>query len=426
MYLQDIYHNIFKPKTSTDKKISIKHLLKSKGGQNVASLGFVSLFTDISSEMITAIIPLYLTTSIGLSYVGYGFFEGAYQAFSSIFRLWGGQISDKGTKHKKVAIFGYGLSTLTRLGLYLSVFISRSLAIPNLLIDRIGKGIRVAPRDAMISLSVNDNELATAYGIHRTLDTIGALIGPLIAFVILLATPGSYDTVFFISFIAGIVGLSILIITTKQPSQQTKKVKTVNTNETKITNLFKQKEIKNLLLAVGLLNIVTISDPLVFLYIFRNSTLKLAEFPLLFSAVAVTFLLLATPIGKLSDKYGRKNIFIFGYFFLGISYLILANISVSPISIAFALMSLGVFYACTDGVIAAIASSLVDKDDKGKMLGLTSMTISICKMIATVLFGYSWQYLKNGALSLNVFTILLIVAILLTRKLIQNPSQVTT
>ncbi|MFE2534369.1 MFS transporter [Streptomyces sp. NPDC059371] len=180
-------------------------------GPTVLALGTVSLITDVSSEMVTAVLPLYLVAGLGLSPLGFGLLDGIYNGFSALVRLAGGHLADRGGgRHKWVAGAGYALSaackplllvaqTLTPIGLVLAA-------------DRTGKGLRTAPRDALISLSSSPGTRGRAFGVHRAMDTAGALLGPLVAFLILRATVDGYDAVFTVSFCVAVVGVLVLVL----------------------------------------------------------------------------------------------------------------------------------------------------------------------------------------------------------------------
>ncbi|MGD1217768.1 MFS transporter [Streptomyces krungchingensis] len=177
----------------------------------VLALGTVSLITDVSSEMVTAVLPLYLVAGLGLSPLGFGLLDGIYNGFSALVRLVGGHLADRGGgRHKWVAGAGYALSaackplllvatSLTPIGLILAA-------------DRTGKGLRTAPRDALISLSSTPENRGRAFGVHRAMDTAGALFGPLVAFLILRTTVDGYDAVFTVSFCVAAVGVLVLVL----------------------------------------------------------------------------------------------------------------------------------------------------------------------------------------------------------------------
>ncbi|MFI1762940.1 MFS transporter [Streptomyces sp. NPDC020800] len=177
----------------------------------VLALGTVSLVTDVSSEMVTAVLPLYLVTGLGLSPLGFGLLDGIYNGFSALVRLAGGHLADRGGgRHKWVAGLGYGVSALCKPLL----LVAHSLTPIGLILaaDRTGKGLRTAPRDALISLSSTPGTRGRSFGVHRAMDTAGALLGPLVAFLILRATVDGYDAVFTVSFCVAVLGVLVLVL----------------------------------------------------------------------------------------------------------------------------------------------------------------------------------------------------------------------
>src|SRR4051812_5559246 len=169
--------------------------LRKRIGGTVLLLGTCSLLTDISSEMVSAILPFYLVATLGFSPLQYGFIDGLYQGSSALVRLAAGFLGDRLNRHKAIASFGYGLSAICKLGLALIGGAWAGLS-ALILLDRTGKGIRTAPRDAMISLTAPEKELGLAFGVHRAMDTAGAMIGPLVAFGLLALAPGSFSSLF--------------------------------------------------------------------------------------------------------------------------------------------------------------------------------------------------------------------------------------
>ncbi|MGH3704553.1 MAG: MFS transporter, partial [Agromyces sp.] len=165
------------------------------------------MFTDISSEATAAILPLYITGVIGLSTVAYGFIDGLYQGVSAVVRIAAGYAADRGDQPKWVAMFGYGISAIARVGLLFATGFAALTAV--VVVDRLGKGARTAPRDALITASSEPSNLGRSFGVHRMLDTVGAAVGPLLAFVILLFIPDGYTTVFVVSLAFAVLGVII-------------------------------------------------------------------------------------------------------------------------------------------------------------------------------------------------------------------------
>ncbi|KPC59932.1 MFS transporter, partial [Streptomyces chattanoogensis] len=177
----------------------------------VLALGAVSLITDISSEMITAVLPLYVVAALGLSPLGFGLLDGINNGVGALVRLAGGHLADRGgQRHKVVAGLGYGLSALCKPLMLLAHGLPMISAV--LAVDRTGKGLRTAPRDAMISLSTRPEHRGRAFGVHRAMDTTGALLGPLVAFAVLRAAVDGYDAVFAVSGCFAALGVLVLVL----------------------------------------------------------------------------------------------------------------------------------------------------------------------------------------------------------------------
>ena len=192
--------------------------LFARGGQRtrrvsrtVVLLGVVSLLTDISSEMVAAALPLYLVYTLGFTPLQFGIVDGVYQGATALVRIGSGFLGDRTRRHKEVAVSGYGLSALCKLGLVLVGSAWGAVGAITLL-DRTGKGIRTAPRDALISLNSRPDTLALSFGVHRALDTTGALIGPLVAFGLLSIAPLAFDSLFLVSFCIAVVGVAVLVL----------------------------------------------------------------------------------------------------------------------------------------------------------------------------------------------------------------------
>ena len=186
-------------------------------GANVYFLGLTSLLTDVSSEMVTSILPLYVVFALGLTPLQFGVIDGLYQGAAALARLAGGVLADRWQRHREVAAAGYALSAVCKLG----VARGRRRLGPRwpavIALDRIGKGIRTPPRDALISLSSAPRRLGLAFGVHRAFDTAGALLGPIVAFAILALLPDAYDVVFVTSFFVALAGLAALLLFVRNP-----------------------------------------------------------------------------------------------------------------------------------------------------------------------------------------------------------------
>ncbi len=180
--------------------------------RNVVMLGMVSMLTDVSSEMVATILPLYLVFSLGASPLALGAIDGTYRGAAALVQVASGFVADRWRKPKEVAGAGYGISAVGKVAL---VAAGNTIGGIGAIVafDRVGKGIRTAPRDALISLSSSKAGLATAFGVHRAMDSAGAMLGPLIAFGILLAAPARFDAVFVVSTLFAVLGVAVLILT---------------------------------------------------------------------------------------------------------------------------------------------------------------------------------------------------------------------
>ena len=293
---------------------NLRELLRLRGrnvhvGRNVVLLGLVSFFTDISSEMVAAILPLYLVYTLGFSPLQFGVVDGVQQGAAAIVRVFGGFLADRTRRHKEVAAFGYGISAVSRVGLLFANSVQALGAI--VFLDRTGKGIRTAPRDALISLSSDRDQLATAFGVHRSLDTAGAMLGPLIAFSLLTLTPGDFDAIFVVAFCTALIGLGLLLLFVENRPVLAREDSPVSVLAA--ARLLRTRRFRVLVAVAGALGLVTISDGFLFIALQRRVDFEPRFLPLLFVGTALAYMLLAIPVGRLADRFGRGRTFVAGY-----------------------------------------------------------------------------------------------------------------
>ncbi|MFF4208174.1 MFS transporter [Streptomyces sp. NPDC001796] len=356
----------------------------------VLALGTVSLITDVSSEMVTAVLPLYLVAGLGLSPLGFGLLDGVYNGFSALVRLAGGHLADRGGgRHKWVAGLGYGISalckpllllahTLTPIGLVLAA-------------DRTGKGLRTAPRDALISLSSTPETRGRAFGVHRAMDTAGALLGPLVAFLILRATVDGYDAVFTVSFCVAVTGVLVLVLfvpggRAHAPAADDGPRPTLRA----ALALLHRRDLRRLTVCALLLGLATVSDSFVYLLLQRRLGVPDRWFALLPLGTAAAFLLLAMPLGRLADRVGRWRIFLAGHAALLLAYALLLT-SWHAAALPYAVLALhGGFYAATDGVLMAAASDSVPEELRSSGLALVQTGQALARFACSLAFGAAW------------------------------------
>lgn len=353
---------------------------------NVVALGVVSLVTDISSEMVTAILPLYLVIGLGLNPLQFGVLDGLYAGATAVLRLVGGHVADRWRRLKAVAGLGYGLSAVSKLGL-LAAGTSVAAIGGVLAVDRAGKGIRTAPRDALISLSSEPKELGRSFGVHRAMDTVGALLGPIVAAGVLWASLGDFDAVFVTSFCIAGCGVLLLVMLVKDHPRVGPPVAVPLRGMLK---LLKIKDFRRCCGWAAALGLVTITDSFVYLALQRRWDVDTALFPLLPIGTAATFLLLAVPLGRLADRIGRWKLFLAGHASLVLALVLLCGPVKSPWFAVAALGLHGAFYAATDGVLPAAAGPLLPVHLRASGLALLQTGQALARMVSAVVVGLAW------------------------------------
>ncbi|MCU1465894.1 MAG: transporter [Actinomycetia bacterium] len=351
---------------------------------NVVFLGLTSLFTDISSEMVTAILPLYLLFQLRFSYLEFGLFNGLYLGVSGLMTVAGAVIADRRGRYKEVAGAGYGTSAACKLGL----LAARNAPWPAssvLFADRVGKGVRSAPRDALISLSAEPKRLGTAFGVHRAFDTAGAVVGPLVAYFILRTAPTAYDAIFVVSFLFALIGLGILVLFVQNRSA-------AHTSNLAATwrgalRLLQRKDFRALVIVGSLFGLFTILDAQLYVIFQNRTSFNTSYFPLLPVGMAISYLVLAVPLGHLADRVGRSRVFIAGFLLLLGVYLILLAPSPGRVELIAMLALLGAFYACTDGVLMAMASTTVPRELRTSGIAVLTTAASLSTMTTGIVWG---------------------------------------
>jgi MFS family permease len=385
--------------------------------------------TDISSESVAAVLPLYITGFLGLSVIAFGIIDGINQGASALVRIAAGWASDTLGRPKPVALAGYGLSMLARVGfLFAGGFWPLAAVVTG---DRIGKGIRTAPRDAMISTAAQPEHLARHFGIHRMLDNIGAAAGPLIAFLILMLIPNGYGTVFVVSLAFAAIGMAALALVVpdlrtgreaRQPDGERTGASPAPRRSTRPAvrwQLFREPGLGRLLIASALLGLLTVGDGFIYLVLQDRDDFAVQWFPLLYVGTNLVFLLLAVPTGRLADRYGKGRVFLSGHVALLACYICaaapLGGFGATMLCIAL----LGAFYAATDGVLAAFASQLTGPDMLATGIGTVQTVTALSRVAASTLFGALWFALGPAAAMVvagSLLAVALPVASIILRK----------
>ena len=391
----------------------------------ILALGIVSLLTDVSSESVAAVLPLYITASLGLSTIAYGFVDGIYQGISATVRIAAGWTSDRVGIPKWVAFLGYGLSAVARIGLLAADGFSSLATV--IAVDRFGKGIRTAPRDAMIRFAAQPEHIGRSFGVHRMLDTVGAALGPLLAFVILLAIPNGYHVVFIASLAFAFIGLAVLglfvpnerrrsaVVEVRDPKPATPRLRFRDVNT---------PGMRRLLLVAGVLGLLTVGDGFLYLVLQARTAFAPEWFPLLYVGTNIAYLLLAIPMGRLADKWGRTRVFIAGHVALLAAYVCAMTSWGGPLTAVGTLVLLGVFYAATDGVLAALAGLLSPRHGAATGISAAQTVVAVARLAASTGFGFLWFAIGSQA-AMGVVALLLAIALPAAAGLLRTAKQAT-
>ena len=369
---------------------------------NVFFLGLVSFLTDVSSEMIFTLLPLFLANILGAAAVVIGFIEGVAESTASLLKIFSGWLSDRLGKRKSLAIIGYGLSTLAKPFMYVAT--TWGLVLGVRFADRFGKGVRTAPRDALVADSVSAKQRGKAFGFHRAMDTSGAALGLVAAAaVVFLLQKGAlelardtYQWLVLIGIIPAVLALFVFFFVCEakkgsSPQSQSECFgKSSQDTKASFDNRFK--------LFLGIMFLFTLGNSSDVFLILRAQNLgncvlyillMLVLFNIIYSTVSI-------PAGILSDKLGRRRIIVLGWLVYALTYLGFAMASVSwHIWLLFALY--GVYYGLAEGVARAFVADLVPEDRCGTAYGLFHGVVGIALLPASIIAGWLWQAISPAA-----------------------------
>ncbi|MFH8683838.1 MFS transporter [Streptomyces lydicus] len=382
-------------------------------GRNVLALGAVSLITDISAEMVTAVLPLYFVLTLQMSPAAYGLMDGLYTGATALLRLVGGYVADLTLRRKAVAAAGYGISALAKLGL---VAAGSSVGALGAVIvgDRTGKGLRSAPRDALISLSVPETVLGRAFGLHRAMDSAGAFAGPLVALSLLsligAASPRAFDAIFITSFCIAALAVVVLLAFARDHRAARPSTRTVSPRA--VGDLLRRRGVRRLAYAAGLLGLVTIGDGFVYLQLMHRQSVPAGWFPLFAVGTNLVYLLLAAPLGALADRIGRKAMLMCGYGMLFAVYVLLCSPLTGTAAAVLTLCCYGTFYAATDGVLMALAGPVLPPELRTTGMALVQTVQALAYFGSSVAFGAAWsQWSAGPATAAAACAVLLAIAL---------------
>ena len=378
-----------------------KHITKT-----VWIISLISLFNDISSQMLYPILPLYLK-QIGYGSLLIGFLEGSAALLSGFSKIYTGSLSDSLNRRLPFVQLGYGLSVLSRpiMGLFTTV----SPILGARILDRVGKGIRTGARDAILAQESVADTRATVFGFHRSLDKLGAVLGPGLALLFLYFYPENYKTLILLTIVPGLIAL---LFTFKLKEKKNNAVKK-NVSFINHFNYFSKasKSYKSLALILFLFAIANSSDMYLLL---KAKASGLDEKEILFAYILFNFIFAITayPIGKWADKIGKIKTLIIGLLIYTLSYFMIGFYD-SLFMIVAGFVCYGLFYACTDGIIKSLLVQFSAKNEKASAIGFYAGINGIFLFFANILTGWIWYQFGSSIVFIGIISIALICSILL-------------
>ena len=388
-------------------------------GRNVFAAGVVSFFMDVSSEMVYPLVPIFLANILGVNKSIIGLIEGIAEATASLLKVFSGWLSDRIGRRKGLMGVGYAISVLSR------PLIAGAAAWQQILaarfIDRLGKGVRTAPRDAIIAESSGSEVMGRAFSFHRALDTLGAVVGPALAFFLLSAMAGDFRKVFWISMVPGIIAILVIIFFIKEK----KKALPARHDRPKLTLAHFDWRFKFFVLITTIFAIGNSSD--VFL-ILRAQQLGVTTFmiPVIYLTFNLVYSLSAIAAGLAADKFGKKRVVLLGFILFVVIYYGFAV--AGSAAAAWRLFALyGIFMGLTEGVQKAFLTTIIPPDFKATAFGIYNTAIGLALFPASLIGGWLWDHFSPsatfyyGAAMAAVSTLLFILFIALVGR--QAPDQ---
>lgn len=362
----------------------------SSAPRNVFALGLVSFFTDISSEMVFSLLPTFILGLPGSSEAVLGAIEGVAESLSYGLRAISGFFSDKFRRRKAIVFVGYAFSSIVK-----PLFAMAQTPIDALVIrvsDRVGKAVRTAPRDALLSESVSEKHRGAAFGLHRTLDQSGAILGPILASASMLFLGLTVRDVFWLSFIPGLAGLFILIFLVQERIGKP-------LGEFRLLSGVRQVlkgGFSTLLIVVGIFSLGAFNYAFILLNAMKTGAL-VAYVPLIYAVINVAHTLIAIPAGLLSDKIGKEKVLLMGY---GAFFAMALLLLLSPKEILHALL-IAVAFGAYAGIVETMQRALVpgyaDSTLRGTAYGLYYLVVGVCFLVANPVVGTLWYIYGSSA-----------------------------
>ena len=362
-------------------------------GRNVLVLAAVSFLTDASSEIIYPLLPIFLTTVLGTSAAAVGAIEGAAETTSALLKLASGWWSDRASRRKPLVVAGYALASLARPLVAVAQSAAQVLAIR--LTDRVGKGIRGSPRDALIAESVDPAIRGRAFGFHRAADHAGAVVGPLIAFALLRWEQLPLRTVFLFAALPGVLSVIVLVLGVRETPRHTRAASATKKAGVPSLDVSLGRAFWTFLASVLLFTLGNSTDA--FLILRANQLgVSVALIPILWAALHVVKSAASVPGGALSDRFGRKPLILAGWAVYAAVYIGFGRATETWHAWAL-FLAYGTFFGLTEGTQAALIADLVGQARRGTAYGWYYLAVGIGALPASVLFGLIWDRVSPRA-----------------------------
>ena len=350
-------------------------------------LGFVSLLMDISSEMIHALLPLFMVGTLGMGVALVGLLEGLAEATALILKVCSGVISDWFGRRKPLAVLGYGLGAATKPLFALAT--GPGLIFTARLLDRVGKGIRGAPRDALVADIAPPEQRGAAFGLRQSLDTVGAFVGPLLAVALMLLWANDFRAVFAVAVVPALLAVLLLMVGVREPARP---AGAARSNPISRANLKRLPRAYWCVVGVGaVFTLARFSEAFLVLRA-EQLGVALAAVPLVMVAMNVVYSLTAYPFGKLSDRVSHHGLLLAGLSVLVLADVVLA-VSTHWVGLLLGVALWGVHMGMTQGLLAAMVAAQAPADLRGTAFGFFNLVSGVALLAASVLAGLLWQYL---------------------------------
>jgi len=347
---------------------------------NIVILGLASLLTDVSTEMVYPLLPLFLTQTLGASPAILGFIEGLAESTASLLRVFSGNVSDRLGRRRPLAIAGYAASTIGKILLYLALNWPTVLA--GRLVDRFGKGIRTAPRDALIAESADPAIRGRAFGLHRAMDTLGATIGIALAYLFLRMSPHQYRGIFLWAVVPAVLAVTVLF-RVREPAARAHPSQIPPLRWSAL-----DRRLRGFLLVIVLFTLGNSSNQ--FLILRAGSVgVPAANTVLLYLWFNVVYAIVSYPAGRISDRVGRRIVLVAGYAVYGLVYLGF-GLARGPAAVTLLFPLYGMSIGLSEGVEKALVADLAPKDLRATAIGLHATLVGVGLFPASLLAGWLW------------------------------------